>query len=349
MPRVTSELPSAWILNFGSVSSSNVSAYLTPPSKSISFKMTSLFSMSLFSTRIPLLSPIRSTICAQCRRSFTANAVLSSGHNKWSKIKHDKAAADKKKNAARSTFARQLTMYSKMYGADPNLNSQLASVIAVAKKAGMPKASIDVAIARGQGKSETGAGLETATLEVMLAPSIAMVIDIESDNKQRSLKDLRSLVKKAGGTVTPTAFLFTRQGRAVLSHHNNEEDVDGNNGEVEAAADFDEIMMQALDAGAEDVEKDEEGNIVLWTQPNMTHQVTQDLAKTTGLKILDSDIIWSCTSDKVKVDDDEAASTLAKLLSVVREYPDVQAVYANAERGDVSEETWNAVEEALDS
>ncbi|TGJ86140.1 hypothetical protein E0Z10_g2665 [Xylaria hypoxylon] len=212
----------------------------------------------------------------------------------------------------------------------------------------MPKAGIDVAIARGQGKSDTGAGLETATLEVMMAPSIAIVIDIESDNKQRSLKELRHLVKKHGGTVAPTAFLFTRQGRAVLSHYNNDEDVNDNKGEGETA-DFDEIMMQALDAGAEDVETDEEENIVLWTQPNMTHRVAQDLAKVVGLKILSSDIIWSCVSDKVKVDDTEAAGMLAKLLSVVQEYPDVQAVYANAERGDVSEEAWNAVEEALDS
>ncbi len=213
----------------------------------------------------------------------------------------------------------------------------------------MPKASIDVAIARGQGKSETGAGLETATLEAMIAPSIAMVIDIESDNKQRSLKDLRPLVKRWGGTVTPTAFLFTRRGRAVLSHNNNNDPDDVSDATEGEVADFDEVMMQALDAGAEDVEADEEGNIVLWTQPNMTHQVAQDVAKTRSLNILSSDIIWSCTSDRVNVDDAETAETLAKLLSAVREYPDVQAVYTNAERGDVSEEAWSAVEEALDS
>ncbi|KAI1429345.1 transcriptional regulator TACO1-like protein [Xylaria sp. FL1777] len=311
--------------------------------------MRSLFSILPSPTQIPLSNSIRPTICAQCRRSFAANAILSSGHNKWSKIKHDKAAADKKKNAQRVGFAKQLVMYTKMYGADPNLNSQLASVIAQAKKAGMPKANIDVAIARGQGKSETGAGLETATLEVMMPPSIAMLIDIETDNKQRSLKDLRHLVKKYGGTVAPTAFLFTRRGRAVLSRNNGDpNDVNDAKGEGDVA-DFDEVMMQALDAGAEDVEPDEEGNIVLWTQPNMTHQVAQDLAKTLGLNILSSDIIWSCTSDKVKVDDAEAADMLAKLLSVVEEYPDVQAVYTNAERGDVSEEAWSAVEEALDA
>ncbi|KAI8634632.1 duf28 domain-containing protein [Xylariaceae sp. FL1651] len=307
--------------------------------------MSSFLSLSPLSIRVPITRSIKFTICAQCRRSFTSNTILYSGHNKWSKIKHDKAAADKKKNAQRTVFAKQLTMYTKLYGADPNLNTQLASVIAAAKKVGMPKANIEVAIARGQGKSETGAGLETATLEVMMAPSVAMVIDIETDNKQRALKDLRPLIKKYGGTVTPTAFLFTRQGRTVLGQRRDgDEEI-----EKKEKGDFDEVMMQALDAGAEDVEKDDEGNIVLWTLPNKTHQVAQDLAKTLGLDILSSDIIWSCTSDKTKIDDAEAADGLAKLLAAVQEYPDVQAVYINAERGAVSEEAWSAVEEALDS
>ncbi|KAI1816777.1 duf28 domain-containing protein [Poronia punctata] len=298
--------------------------------------MSSLFSLSpIISRRIflPNPSPIQSSICAQCRRSLASSAVLNSGHNKWSKIKHEKAAADKRKTAVRNTFSKQLTMYSKLYGADPTLNSQLAHVIAVAKKAGMPKANIDVAIARGQGKTESGAGLETATLEVMLAPSIAMVIDIESDNKQRALKDLRPIIKKNGGTVTPTAFLFTKQGRTVLQA---------------AERDFDDMMMQALDVGAEDVERDDDGNLVVWTQPNMTHQVAQDLAKTLSLEILSSDILWTCTSDKVKVDDDTTVENLTKLLSVIRDFPDVVAIYMNAERGAISEEKWDSIEELLE-
>ncbi|KAI0402729.1 transcriptional regulator TACO1-like protein [Xylaria palmicola] len=314
--------------------------------------MSFLFSIRTLSARAPLPSAVRSTVCAQCRRSFAANAILASGHSKWSKIKHQKAIADHKKHLKRNSFSRQLTMYSKMYGADPNLNPQLASVIAAAKKAGMPKAGIDVAIARGQGKSETGTSLESATLEVMLGPSIAMVISIETDNKQRSLKDLRSVVKKNDGNVTPTAFMFTRRGHTVLGHNNDDDD----DAEATAAAaavaaeeDFDEVMMQALDAGAEDVEKDDEGNVVVWTQPNITHKVAQDLSGALGLRILSSEIIWSPSADKAKVDDPEAVVSLAKLLGAVRDYPDVQAVYINAERGDVSEEAWSAVEEALDS
>ncbi|KAI1754340.1 duf28 domain-containing protein [Xylaria castorea] len=353
MPRVTSDLVSNQLsfLALGAVGA------CPPLSRNIhsTITMSSLFAISPSSARIPLSNAIRSTstICAQCRRSFTTNAILSSGHNKWSKIKHEKAAADKKKHTQRGHFSKTLTMYSKMYGADPNLNTQLASVITLAKKAGMPKAVIDLAIARGQGKSETGASLETLTLEVMLAPSVAMVVDIETDNKLRSLNDLRPLVKKHGGTITPTAFLFTRQGRVVLSHKNDDSPNYGPNHVNETkeneTIDFDEVMMQALDAGAEDVEKDDEGNVVLWTQPNMTQQVAQNLAKTLGLDVMSSDILWSCMSDKVKVDDDARVNSLAKLLSALQEYPDVQAVYVNAERGDVSEEAWSAVEEALDS
>ncbi|KAI1250110.1 hypothetical protein MGN70_008561 [Eutypa lata] len=215
----------------------------------------------------------------------------------------------------------------------------------------MPKANIDVAIARGQGKSSTGEGLETATLEVMLPPptSGALVIDIESDNKQRSLKHLRVIVKKHSGNVTPTAFLFTRLGRTVLSLQRPSDKKDGTAEEEEE--DFDAILMQALDAGAEDVEQDEDGNVVLWTQPNTMHQVAQALTAALGgdAEILSSDIIYSPAADNlVRVDDAEAAASLGTFLAAVREYPDVQAVYANLERGEVSEEVWKAVEENLD-
>ncbi|RYP49605.1 hypothetical protein DL768_004726 [Monosporascus sp. mg162] len=277
---------------------------------------------------------------ARCRRSFSSSTAFHSGHNRWSKIRHEKGAADQKKTLQRNTFAKHLTLYSRLYGPDPNMNPQLASVIATAKKAGMPKANIDVAIARGQGKSSTGEGLETATLEVMMpSSSAAMVIDIESDNRQRSLKDLRVIVKKYSGNVTPTAFLFTRLGRTVLR----------SKGEGASAGDFDDIFMQAVDAGAEDVEQDDDGSVVLWTQPNVTHQVAHMLAAALGMEIHSSDIVYSPTSDKVKLDEAEAASSLSALLAAVREYPDVQAVYANVEKGDVSEEVWKTVEEHLDS
>ncbi|KAI0005696.1 YebC-like protein [Xylariaceae sp. FL0662B] len=275
-----------------------------------------------------------STLSPPCWRCFNSASILSSGHNRWSKIKHEKGAADQKKNAQRSTLSKNLTLYSKLYGPDPKLNSQLAAGIAAAKKAGMPKSTIDVAIARGQGKSSSGAGLESMTLEIMMQPSVAMVIDVETDNKARALQDLRLLVKKHNGTVTPTAFQFTRLGRTVLRAK---------------GGDFDEILMQALDAGAEDVEQDEDGNVVLWTQPNMTHQAAQSLSHMLSTEILGSEIIWSPTANKVSLDDANDTTNIANFLTALREHPDVQGVYTNAERGAVSEEVWKTVEDSLDS
>ncbi|KAI0156642.1 YebC-like protein [Hypoxylon sp. FL1284] len=273
-------------------------------------------------------------VCAQCRRTFSSNPALLSGHNRWSKIKHEKGAADAKKNAQRSTFSKQLTLCSKLYGPDPNLNSQLATLIAAVKKAGMPKASIDVAIARGQGKSSTGAGLENVTLEVMVPPSVAMVIDVETENRARALQDLRAVIKKHKGTVTPTAFLFTRLGRIILKDGGRE---------------FDEIFMQALEAGAEDVESDEDA-VVIWTQPNTMHQAIQNLGKLLpSAEILSSEIIWSPTADKVKLEDEGAATAIGSLLAALQDYPDVQGIYANAERGTISEDAWRAVEDNLDA
>ncbi|XXH04425.1 hypothetical protein Hte_010839 [Hypoxylon texense] len=284
---------------------------------------------------LALRPPTSTAICAQCYRPFSSSAMLFSGHNRWSKIKHEKGAADAKKNAQRSTFAKNLTLYSRLYGPDPNMNSQLATVIAAAKKAGMPKASIDVAVARGQGKSSTGAGLESVTLEVMMPPSVAMVIDVETDNKQRALQELRTMIKRHKGTVTPTAFLFTRLGRIVLKDDGHE---------------FDEVLMQALEAGAEDVEQDEDEDIIIWTQPNTMHQAVQNLGKALpSAEILGSEIIWSPTADKIKLDDADAATAIGNFLTTLQEYPDVQGVYANAERGAISEDTWRVVEDNLDT
>ncbi len=209
----------------------------------------------------------------------------------------------------------------------------------------MPKANIDVAIARGQGKSLTGQGLESATLEVMLplsSSAVAMVIDIETDNKQRSLKDLRNIVKKYGANVSPTAFLFERLGRTVLQQQQG--------AASDEEFDDDDALMQALDAGADDVEGDGDGNMVVWTQPSATHQVAQKLSASLGRSILSSDIIYAPAGpDRVRIDDAEAATGLGSLLAAVHEYPDVQAVYANVERGEVAEEIWKTVEENLDS
>ncbi|KAL1882024.1 hypothetical protein VTK73DRAFT_3006 [Phialemonium thermophilum] len=278
------------------------------------------------------------TICSQCSlRMFASSSVLLSGHNKWSKIRHDKAAADAKKNAVRNQFTKTITLYSRLYGPDPTQNPQLATTLAAAKKAGVPKAVIETAVARGQGRSTEGATLENVTFEAIFPPSVALIVEAETDNRLRLLQDLNLIVKKNKAMATASRFYFTRLGRVVF-----QKDEAGEVG-------VDQIMDTALEAGAEDLEDGEDGTIVAWTQPNQTTQVCEAVGGTFGLKVLSSDIIWSPNEDtKVKLDWGSELKSLAELLAKLQDNPDVQAVYSNISRGNMTDEEWASLADNID-
>jgi transcriptional/translational regulatory protein YebC/TACO1 len=191
------------------------------------------------------------------------------------------------------------------------------------------------AVARGQGQSATGEALESLTLEVIIPPSIAMVVDIETDNKKRALSDLRSTVNRNGGTVTPTAYLFTRKGRVQFAKDENGLGVD-------------EVLDDAIEAGAEDVEVDEDGSIVLWTQSNNTAAAAAALSKSHGLKAESSDIIWDANEDTmVPLESEEQFMSLKRLVDALQENQSVQGVYVNVLQGNISDEAWSELGEKL--
>lgn len=289
------------------------------------------------SGRLALLAPFRAT-CARCcrRRAFVTFGPLQSGHNKWSKIRHDKGKADSKKAAQRSTLFKDISIASRLFGPDPQFNSQLAAALTAARKAGVPKANIENAIAHGQGRSSTGARLENVMLEVLTPSSVALVVAVQTDNRNRALHDLRHIVKTHGAVVTPTTFLFTRQGRSVLQPKTPRPD------------DFDNMMMQAIEAGAEDVEDVGEGTYVVITAPNITHQTAQALSKSMDAQIVESDIVWTPTAEMARLPDADAARAFADMLVAFREYSDVQGVYANVEKGDLADDVWEVIEDNLD-
>ncbi|KAJ5033418.1 uncharacterized protein L3040_008534 [Drepanopeziza brunnea f. sp. 'multigermtubi'] len=277
------------------------------------------------------------SVCSRCLFS-TSSSVLS-GHNRWSKIKHDKGAVDAKKNVQRSIFSREIALASKLYGGDPNMNPRLAAILVNAKKAGFPKASMESAIARGQGKSATGAALENFTLEVIVPPTVAMIIETETDNKARTMMDLRHLVKVHGGTVTPTTYLFQKRGRVAFSADDGKTSVD-------------DVLDDAIEAGAEDVEADDDGGIVVWTEPNRTTAAANALHKSHGLKVESADIIWDANEDtKVPLDGEhmDAVKGLSALLDALQDNPNVQGVYANAAQGSLTDEVWEELVGKLDA
>ncbi|KAI8720871.1 hypothetical protein NCS52_00533200 [Fusarium sp. LHS14.1] len=295
-----------------------------------------LRSLAKASTLLTSAQPANS-ICRQCQRSFTTTPAQWAGHNKWSKTKHIKAVTDKKKMTERAGFTKMIAMYSRMYGDDLKFNPQLANAIAAATKASIPKNLIEGAIARGQGRSASGAQLESMSLEVLMPPTIAMIVDAETDNKIRTLHDLRLVVKKAGGVVGSTTFYFTRRGRAVFKAK-------------QGGPSLSDVLDEALEHdGLEDVEELPEGDFLVWTQPNTLAAITEALSKKFELEVLDSDIVWAPNEDTmVSVDKSAEVESLDLLFNGLKEYPEVKAIYANVRQGTIEDEEWDRVERNLD-
>lgn len=183
----------------------------------------------------------------------------------------------------RSALTQELQLASKQYGADPQFNPRLASVITAAKKQGFPKASIENAIARGQGRSPTGAALDSLTIEAMVPPSVAIIVECQTDSKARTLGDMKSAIKDYGGTMTPTSHMFDRKGKIVFEGSKNI-------GE-------EEMFDQAIEAGAIDVQMEDDGTVVVYAESSQTTAVANAMAKSSGLKVESLDIIWDPKED----------------------------------------------------
>lgn len=196
---------------------------------------------------------------------------------------------------------------------------------------------MEAAIARGQGKSTSGAALQKVTIELIMPPTIAMIIDAETDNSNRTLGDLRHLIKVHGGSVTPTSYLFQKKGCVVFEKDEKNLDVD-------------DVMDEAIEAGAEDLEVDDEGNIVVWTDPSMTTAAAEALKKKFDIKIASSDIIWDANEDtKVPLEPGEPLQKLTAFIDAARDNPNVQGIYANVAQGSVEDEAWEDLTDRLDA
>jgi transcriptional/translational regulatory protein YebC/TACO1 len=224
-------------------------------------------------------------------------------------------------------MTKDITNAVKLAGPDPNMNPRLALAITNAKKNAVPKAAIEAAVARGQGLSASGAALESVTIEAILPPSIATVIECQTDNKLRILADLRLLVKEAGGTVSPIGYMFEKKGRIILQKK------DG--------IGADEVLEPALEAGVLDVVEDAEGRVVLFTEPAQTKTTAETLSRQLEMEIEESEIIWDPNEDtKVALDDESAAKELNNFMEALQEVTGVQGVYTNWAKGAISEELW---------
>lgn len=268
-------------------------------------------------------------------RALSTTSTNFSGHNRWSKIKHDKGKADAHKNRQRSIFAQEIATASKLFGPEINSNPKLADLVTKAKKEGFAKASIEAAIARGQGRSLTGASLERLTVEGILPNNVAVMVECETDGKLRTLANIKLAIKTAGGIASPSSFLFEKKGRIVF----DQKDGIG----------LDEAMDPALEAGATDVDVLDDGCVVVFSAPEETKTVGEAVSNSLGVSIKTSDIIWDPNEDtKIAVQSEDAAQDLASFVdTMVDEESTVQSVSMNVAQGNLSAESWRELQARL--
>lgn len=238
-----------------------------------------------------------------------------SGHNKWSTIKHKKAATDAKRGKIYTRIVKEIILAAKG-GGDPEMNPRLRTAINSAKAANMPRENIERAIKRGTGEIE-GAAFEEFTYEGYGHNGVGIVVEVMTDNKNRSVADVRHAFSKYGGDMAvagAVAWNFDPKGYFTVPVEGIEED---------------DIMMAALDAGAEDIQKGEE-DYEIYTSPHDFHRVVSEMEKA-GYKIENAELT---RIPKTTINADDFVEKLMKLIDTLEELDDVQKVYANFELSD---------------
>jgi YebC/PmpR family DNA-binding regulatory protein len=237
------------------------------------------------------------------------------GHSKWSKVKRIKAVVDAKRGKIFSKLAREVTVTAKTGGGDPEMNPRLRMVLLKCRSVNMPADNIDRAIKKGTGGGEE-ANFEDLTYEIYAPHGVALLVEISTDNRNRTAAEIRSLVTKNGGSIaTPGSVsrLFHRKGQIIVTR--------------EAAVE-EKLMELALEAGAEDFKAEEQGFEIL-TESAMFEAVHRKL-EDAGIKPEAAEIT-SLPTVTVPLADPTAVGAAGKLIEALEEHDDVKEVYSNAE------------------
>jgi YebC/PmpR family DNA-binding regulatory protein len=234
------------------------------------------------------------------------------GHSKWKQIKHYKAATDAKRGAKFTKLIREITVAAKAGGGDPAGNPRLRTAIDTAKAASMPKENIERAVKKGTGELE-GVDYVEVLYEAYGPGGVALMIQALTDNATRTVAEVRHKLSRGGGNLGATnsvSWMFDRKGQLYLDAAQRDEDA---------------VMEAALEAGAEDVQREDDQYIVT-TEPTALHSV-KDALEGAGLTVAEAAIEW-IAKNSVRVEGQDAAS-LVKLLDALEDLDDVQKVEGN--------------------
>ncbi len=238
-----------------------------------------------------------------------------SGHSKWHNIQNKKGKADAKRGKIFTKIGRELMIAVKNGGPDPDNNPKLRDAIAKAKAANMPNDTVQRSIKKASGEL-SAVDYERIVYEGYGPSGVAVIVDTLTDNKNRSAGNVRSAFTKGGGNMGTTGcvgFMFQEKGEIVIEKGDLDEE---------------ELMMMALDAGAEDFNSDEEEVFIITTAPEDFGTVREAL-EAEGLEFLEAAV--KMIPDTYTEIDEEAAKKFQKMLDLLEDDDDVQEVYHNAE------------------
>ncbi len=234
-----------------------------------------------------------------------------SGHSKWSTIKRKKGAEDAKRGKLFTRLARDIMLASRNGGSDPDTNPALRLAVEKARSANMPKDNIERAIKKGAGELE-GGEVEEITYEAFAPHGIPVLIECLTDNRNRTLADVRRVLNKMGGNMAEAgavSWMFDTKGYIVVDKNKR---------------DADEIFMLAVEAGAEDVEFGED-NIEIYTVATDLHAVSTALAEE-GLKISEAELS-QIPKNEIELGHKETLQVMG-VIEALEELDDVQQVYS---------------------
>ena len=236
-----------------------------------------------------------------------------SGHSKWSTIKRKKGAIDAKRGKIFTRLIKEIIVAARMGGGDPIGNPRLRAAIASAKTENMPKDNIERAIKKGTGELE-GVLYEEITYEGYAPGGVAVLVDCMTDNKNRTVADIRHYFSKNGGNLGESgcvSWMFDKKGTILVDKETIDEE---------------ELMDKVLEAGAQDVV--EEDNVFqVETSPDDFESVREAL-EADGVKFIEASVAM-VPQNTVEITDEKTARQILKLLESLEDHDDVQNVYAN--------------------
>lgn len=237
------------------------------------------------------------------------------GHSKWAKVKRSKGALDVKRGKIFAKLSKEITIAAKLGGGDPDMNPRLRMVLLKCRSANMPADNIERAIKKGTGGTEA-TNYEDLIYEIYAPHGVALLVEISTDNRNRTAAEVRSLLSKNGGSMATSGAvtrLFHRKGQIIVQR-------DG--------VDEDELMEVALESGAEDFRSEPEGFEII-TDPSNFEAVHKKIEEK-GIKPEAAEVTY-LPEITVPLSDPAAIAEVTKLIDALEDNDDVKEVYSNAE------------------